>query len=122
MFWKLWQWLLSLLPDWMTEPIERQGTSGTHRPAGREGQEGNTPGDDTTGTDDTPQDITPDTLPEADIPNHRGSKAIPLPGTGNPPPEPVKEHPGQKPKKERPKVIIDLRPKRKKGQEEQRGR
>lgn len=119
MFWKLWQWLLSLLPDWMTEPIGQGGTYGTHRPAGREGQAGNTPGDDTTGTDDTPQDITPDTPPQNDIPNKRGSKAIPLPGTKDTPPEPVKE---QEPKKERPKVIIDLRPKRKKGQEEQRVR
>lgn len=107
----------------MTEPIGQGGTHGTHRPAGREGQAGNTPGDDTTGTDDTPQDITPDTLPQDDTPNRRGAKAIPLHGTEKPPPEPVKEHPEQEPKKKPPKVIIDLRPKeRKQGQEERRGR
>lgn len=103
MLYSFYQWLLSLLPDCMTEPAAGAGgTTPHHRTHHHKGTAAMVYSDTTTGdaaTGYTLQDVpptpptppTPQTPPPQDVPNSRGARAVPQHGTE--PPEPVKEAP-----------------------------
>lgn len=113
MLFRLYQWLLSLLPESWTEPIPATA--------------GDTAGPTPTRTGDAAGDASdpPDT-PPADTMNSRGARAVPLHGTEQP--EPVKEYPTheQEPTPQQedtpPEIVIDLKPRRKGNGKDYRGR
>lgn len=104
MLFRLYQWLLSLLPESWTEPIPATA--------------GDTAGPTPTRTGDASDP--PDTM------NSRGARAVPLHGTEQP--EPVKEYPAheQEPTPQQedtpPEIVIDLKPRRKGNGKDYRGR
>ena len=99
--WTVWQWLLSLLPDCMVEPIPTGGGYSVPTPGSGDT---NTTAGEPEGPPDAPPPLPPEREPQ-DVPNSRGALAVPLYGTQ---PEPVKEPdrkpaPEQEPKPQPPK-------------------